>query len=203
MNKQMDAIEKAALKQYKLDVEAGLVQPTAEMTAALEAAEAAELAAKSAPPNTSGAASSTKPSISQPLSKATGSNSEPVTFNPVKKETAASTTPVKDETIGQPGAWETVEAPVPVASSSKSSSKRDLDGNIKNEDGSESHIVPGADDDDEGAADPEDLKGFKIVEKTYPVDGEDDGLDGAPAEGSGGSLFKKRKGGSKNTRRRM
>lgn len=180
------------------------MQPTAEMTAALEAAEAADAAAKAAPPQKSGKeSSSTNPPSSQPLSNGTGSNSEPVAFNPVKKE--AATTSVKDETIGQPGAWETVEAPEPIASSSTSSSKRDIDGNIKNEDGSESHIVPGADDDEEGAADPEDLKGFKIVEKTYPVDGDEDELDGAAAEGSGGSLFKKRKAGgkAKNTRRKL
>ena len=192
------------MKQYKLDVEAGLVQPTAEMTAALEAAEAAEAAAKSAPPQKSGAESSSiKPSLSQPSSKGTGSNSEPVASNPVKTETAS--TPVKDETVGQPGAWETVEAPAPLDSSSTSSSKRDLDGKIKNEDGSESHIAPGAHDDDEGAVDPDDLKGFKIVEKTYPVDGDDDELDGAATEGSGGSLFKKRKTGgkAKNTRRKL
>ena len=90
-----------------------------------------------------------------------------------------------------------------VWSSTTSRNKRGQDGNIKKEDESGNHIVPGADDDGEGAADPEDLRGFKIVEKTYPVDGDED--DGAAAEGSGGSLFKKRKGGAnkpKNIRRK-
>ncbi|KAG0048670.1 hypothetical protein BGZ83_006409 [Gryganskiella cystojenkinii] len=207
MNKQMDAIEKAALKQYKLDVEAGLVTPTADMTAALEALEASETAATSSAkkPDSSAAKSTSAATL-----RATGSNSEPLPSDRVKKEESQEPPkPVRDETVGQAGAWETVEAPAPLVSSSSSSSrntKKDQGGKIKSEDEGGNHIVPGADDDDDGVADSEDLRGFKIVEKTYPIDDDDDEGAATTTDGSGGSLFKKRKGGAskpKNIRRKL
>ncbi|KAK3812678.1 MAG: hypothetical protein J3R72DRAFT_462629 [Linnemannia gamsii] len=188
MDKQMDAIEKAAMKQYQLDVEAGLVQPsTVAQKGATAAADATttKTPAKDLEPTPTGtgllkvtASLASMPSKEKEDSEegkedTESPNSEPVATAPPVK--------AKDETIGQPGEWETVEAPV------------------------HRQKAVAEDEDEDVAGNPEDLKRFKIVEKTYPVDNDDDfaGEDGA---GGGSAVFKKRKGGvgkPRNIRRKL
>ncbi|KAG0304574.1 hypothetical protein BGZ98_005322 [Dissophora globulifera] len=210
MNKQMDAIEKAALKQYQLDVEAGLVQPSASSPAPTKVLSAhsersAPLSISAAPgvpasKPTTGAPSSSSDSTSgaavtvAAAADATGSNSEPVV---AKTPAAPIPITIRNESVGQPGEWQTVEVPAPRPTNRRDGGEANTK---KDEDGS--HYVPGADDDDE-EADPEDLRGFKIVEKTYPVEPELPGEDG---EDAGAAVFKKRKAGAskpRNIRRKL
>ncbi|KAF9101733.1 hypothetical protein BGX29_005297 [Mortierella sp. GBA35] len=196
MDKQMDAIEKAAMKQYQLDVEAGLVQPSAAMKAAQtkETEATATPPAKESEPTPTGllkvssskpTPAPTKPATTEESEEGkteTGSTPEPAAPLPVK---------IKDETVGQPGEWQTVE--VPVSSSNKSSQQN-------KKEGSDSAAV---DDDEDVAGNPEDLRQFRIVEKTYPVD---DDLVGEDDVNAGSAVFKKRKGGvgkQRNIRRKL
>ncbi|KAG0079476.1 hypothetical protein BGZ90_002511 [Linnemannia elongata] len=205
MDKQMDAIEKAAMRQYQLDVEAGLVQPTAAMKAAQSEAtsSAAKSSTKDSEPIPTGLLklSSTPTPAPAPETTTThtaiadvsgeggtdvGSGTEPVAaIAPVKAK--------KDETIGQPGEWETVD--VHNVSSSQQNKK-------DTKDGPSSVIV---DEDEDVAGNPEDLRRFKIVEKTYPLDDDDLAGEGEGA-GGGSAVFKKRKGGvgkPRNIRRKL
>ncbi|KAF9110392.1 hypothetical protein BGX27_006422 [Mortierella sp. AM989] len=163
MNKQMEAIEKAAMRQYQLDVEAGLVSPSGTSSASTKGTKTppAKVTPEQKPTPSASLLSS---SSAGTKGAATGSNTEPVVAPVAKAEVAIPSTPTnaKDETVGQPGEWQTVEVPAPrLAQEDKG----------KNADGKEggNHYVPGADDDD-GEADPEDLHGFRIMEKTYPVE---------------------------------
>ncbi|KAF8955789.1 WW domain binding protein 4, partial [Entomortierella lignicola] len=196
MNKQMEAIEKAAMKQYQLDVEAGLVQPSGSSPTPTKGAIAPSPVQKPPPPVLLASSSS------DTKKAATGSNSEPVAKPAAKAETKP-TIPVasRDETVGQPGEWQTVEAPAPRP---VSKSEQGENGQKKEKDEGGNHYIPGADD-DEDEADPEDLRGFKIVEKTYPVEADIPGGDGE-TESTGAAVFKKRKGGAskpRNIRRKL
>ncbi|KAF9124006.1 hypothetical protein BGW39_008531 [Mortierella sp. 14UC] len=197
MDKQMDAIEKAAMRQYQLDVEAGLVKPSAAMTGAQKevtvagAVKAPAIDSKPTPTGLLKVSSNPAPPTTEKedsdKDKEDGQSSlEPVVVTP----------PVKamDETIGQPGEWQTVEAPVSKASSSQQQARRDTVGAAVVED-----------DDEDAASNPMDLRRFKIVEKTYPVD-DDDAAAGEDGASGGSAVFKKRKGGAgkpRNIRRRM
>ncbi|KAG0261185.1 WW domain binding protein 4 [Mortierella polycephala] len=186
-NKQMEAIEKAALKQYQLDVEAGLVQPSTSFPAVASPATVAAESVSSKSESSPTILGSKKPTAS------TGSNSVPVA------EPKAPAAKPADKTIGQPGEWQTVES-----TGQKHGQDKKSDGKKDEE---RSHYVPGADEDD-GEADPEDLRGFKIVEKAYPIDDELVGNNDADGgEGSAGAaVFKKRKAGankSRNIRRKQ
>ncbi|KAF9933383.1 Mismatch repair endonuclease pms2 [Linnemannia zychae] len=200
LDKQMEAIEKAAMRQYELDVEAGLVQPSAAMKTGQKEkssstsvpppqAKSSELASTGLLKTSTTTTQSSEPTSNSRKEKeeekekaGTGANSEPVATEPVKK--------IRDETIGQPGEWQTVETPVRKTPSQQSTQNRD-NGLVINND----------DEDEEG--NPEDLKRFKIVEKTYPVDDDSAGEDNASA---GSAVFKKRKGGGgkpRNIRRKL
>ncbi|KAG0373157.1 Mismatch repair endonuclease pms2 [Mortierella sp. AD032] len=188
MDKQMDAIEKAAMKQYQLDVEAGLVQlSTVAQKGATAAADATttKTPAKDVEPTPTGTGllkvtaslasvpSKEKEDSEEGKEDTESPNSEPIATAPPVK--------AKDETIGQPGEWETVEAPVH----------------------QQKAVVE--DEDEDVAGNPEDLKRFKIVEKTYPVDNDDD-FAGEEGAGGGSAVFKKRKGGvgkPRNIRRKL
>ncbi|KAG0286996.1 Mismatch repair endonuclease pms2 [Linnemannia gamsii] len=196
MDKQMDAIEKAAMKQYQLDVEAGLVQPSAAMqTKQAEATSSTtKPSGKDSEPTSTGllkVSSTPAPeSESRVNDTTTDGSGKGKTETGADAEAVAATTPVKpkkDETIGQAGEWETVEAPAPKTSQQSKDNSSGGGANV--------------DDDEEVAGNPEDLRRFKIVEKTYPVD--DDDLAG---EGEGSAVFKKRKGGvgkPRNIRRKL
>ncbi|KAI7816875.1 hypothetical protein BC939DRAFT_467614 [Gamsiella multidivaricata] len=211
MNKQMEAIEKAAMRQYQLDVEAGLVQPNTSSPAfgsakgpttqdtKASSTSTAPVAAKAAPSGVEPSAN-TQPS-SKTTSKtgtgATGSNSEPLAAPKSLTETLQASNVARDENVGQPGEWQTVEVPAPRVTHIQA------DNELRNNEGG-NHYVPGADD-DEDAVDPEDLRGFKIVEKTYPVDPDLPSEDGN-GESSGAAVFKKRKAGAskpRNIRRKV
>ncbi|KAF9356675.1 hypothetical protein BGX26_004911 [Mortierella sp. AD094] len=201
-NKQMEAIEKAAMKQYQLDVEAGLVQPSGSSPTPTKgpAIPPTKVTPEQKPP------ASAPPSSNLLLGTkvtATGSNADPVAAPVAKAEAATPTTSKssRDETVGQPGEWQTVEVPVP-RSVPKAEQGDSGNKNDNNEGGN--HYVPGADD-DEDEADPEDLRGFKIVEKTYPVETDVHGDDGE-GESTGAAVFKKRKAGAskpRNIRRKL
>ncbi|KAF9964129.1 hypothetical protein BGZ70_006912 [Mortierella alpina] len=190
-DKQMEAIEKAAMKQYQLDVEAGLVQPSTSAPAFPSQIETS--APAPAPAAKKEDASEKEPSASKANAKeGTGSNSVPVAV-PVAKATSDKP---KDEAVGQPGEWETVEVPIRSHSSTTQGREQGKSGGLQKGEGG-SHYVAGAEDDD-GEVDPEDLRGFKIVEKTYPV--EDDLAAIGDEENAGAAVFKKRKGGASKPR---
>lgn len=184
------------MKQYQLDVEAGLVQPSAEMKAKQTEAtlSTTKPSAKDSEPTSTGLLKVSSTPAPESESTATDTTTEGSgdgkTETEANTESNAAATPVKakkDETIGQAGEWETVEAPAPKASQ-------------QNKDNSSNGGV-NMDDDEDVAGNPEDLRRFKIVEKTYPVD--DDDLAG---EGEGSAVFKKRKGGvgkPRNIRRKL
>ncbi|KAF9537565.1 hypothetical protein EC957_007961 [Mortierella hygrophila] len=199
MDKQMDAIEKAAMKQYQLDVEAGLVQPSAAMKAAQSEAtlSTAKSSTKNSEPTPTGLLKVSSTPTPAPAPETTTIETaaadelgEGKTDVGSGTEIVAASEPVKakkDETVGQPGEWETVEAP-PAPKTSSQQNNRDSNGVI-------------VDEDEDVAGNPEDLRRFKIVEKTYPLD--DDDLAG---EGGGSAVFKKRKGGvgkPRNIRRKL
>ncbi|KAF9903347.1 hypothetical protein EC991_003886 [Linnemannia zychae] len=192
----MDAIEKAAMKQYQLDVEAGLVQPSAAMIVAQKEAEAATMAKEPAvdsKPTSTGLLKVTSSPAPASTTEKENSNKDKEDGQP-SLEPAVVTPPVKpkDETVGQPGEWQTVEAPVSEALPSQRQ-------------GTTGGGVIVEDDDEEAAGNPEDLKRFKIVEKTYPVD-DDDGVMGEDGASGGPAVFKKRKGGAskaRNIRRKL
>ncbi|KAI8601342.1 hypothetical protein EDD21DRAFT_374720 [Dissophora ornata] len=203
VNKQMEAIEKAALKQYQLDVDAGLVKPSTSSPASTMGAAVQATNAAPPPAPVTKDPSGSKPALatpspssdssSGPSADATGSNSEPV----AAKAAIEASVSKRDEAVGQPGEWQTVEVPASRATQNQGQGEKDTG---KDEGGN--HYVPGADDED-GEADPEDLRGFKIVEKTYPVEAELPGEDG---EDSGAAVFKKRKAGAskpRNIRRKL
>lgn len=195
------------MRQYQLDVEAGLVQPSAAMKATQS--EATSSAAKSSTKDSESTStgllkvSSTPTPASAPETTTTvtaaadesgkgktdvGSGIEPVAA-------PAPVTAKKDETIGQPGEWETVEA-TPASKASSQPNKNDT------RDGCSGDIV---DEDEDVAGNPEDLRRFKIVEKTYPLDDDDLAGEGEGA-GGGSAVFKKRKGGvgkPRNIRRKL
>ncbi|KAF9144150.1 hypothetical protein BG015_000194 [Linnemannia schmuckeri] len=211
MDKQMDAIEKAAMRQYQLDVEAGLVQPSASMKAAQSEAisSTAKPSAKDSEPTSTGLLKVS--STSAPASESTLTETVTVEKSEGKTDAGSNTEPVvaptlvkvkKDETIGQPGEWETVEAPAPKASLSQGR-KDKKDGS--NGGSSTSTSAINRDDDEDVEGNPEDLRRFKVVEKTYP--GDNDDLVGEEDGAGGGSVvFKKRKGGvgkPRNIRRKL
>ncbi|KAI1321821.1 hypothetical protein EDD11_000097 [Mortierella claussenii] len=204
LNKQMEAIEKAAMKQYQLDVEAGLVKPSVgSLPFAAVGASAKEPATSSPAPRLlavtpSPAAepvSGTAPSTEK-TEEATTAAAEPKGTLETTETTIA--TAPKDETVGQPGEWQTVEVPLHRSRPSEDSNSRD---GVEKRADDGSHYVEGAD--DEGGADPEDLRGFKIVEKTYPVEAD---VGEENESGSGSAVFKKRKAGAtkpRNIRRKL
>ncbi|KAF9939966.1 WW domain binding protein 4 [Modicella reniformis] len=212
MNKQWEAIEKAALEQYQQDVKAGFVQPSsssqtptkesgtvtsASSTKAASVSSAGKAGA-GAGQTSSVAPSSLEAQVETLTSAASSSSSNSDTAEKDSSETTTKPTVTpRDETVGQPGEWQTVEVSIPKRQGGKE------------EDGS--HYIPGADDDEEReAADPEDLRSFKIEEKTYPVDsdplGEDGQHNGAEDSGGAAAVFKKRKAGAskpRNIRRKI
>ncbi|KAF8941826.1 hypothetical protein BGZ47_007144 [Haplosporangium gracile] len=217
MDKQMDAIEKAAMRQYQLDVEAGLVQPSASMKATQSGANSstAKPSAKDSKPTSTGLlkVSSTPAPAPVPTSESTATETVTVEESEERKTDAGlNTEPVvaptlvkvkKDETIGQPGEWETVEVPAPKASLSQESKKDKEDGSSGGSNTNTSGVT--VDNDEDVAGNPEDLRRFKIVEKTYPVDDDDLAGEGDGA-GGGSAVFKKRKGGvskPRNIRRKL
>ncbi|KAF9952954.1 WW domain binding protein 4 [Mortierella alpina] len=200
-DKQMEAIEKAAMKQYQLDVEAGLVQPSTSTPSFPSRVETSVPVPAPATKKQDAAEKEPSESSQADVKEGTGSNSVPVAV-PVAK--VAPNKP-KDETVGQPGEWQTVEVrTLPHSSTSQKREQGNSGGSQKGESSSSHHVV-GADDDD-GEVDPEDLQGFKIVEKTYPVE-DDLGAHGAgDEETAGAAVFKKRKGGAskpRNIRRKL
>ena len=194
------------MRQYQLDVEAGLVQPSTAMKAAQSepTSSTAKPSTKNSEPTPTGLLKVSSTPTPAPALETTTAGTATADESEERKtvvgsdiEPIAAPAPVKakkDETIGQPGEWETVEAP----SAPKSSSQQNKD----TKDGSSSVIV---DEDEDVAGNPEDLRRFKIVEKTYPLD--DDDLAGEGEGASGGSaVFKKRKGGvgkPRNIRRKL
>jgi hypothetical protein len=188
------------MKQYQLDVEAGLVTPSAALKASQTEASSSTTkpSAKDSEPTSTGllkVSSTPAPESESTVTDTTREGSEEGKADTgTNTESDAAATPVKakkDETIGQPGEWETVEAPTPKATSSSQQNKKDSS--------SRGGVVE--EDDEDVAGNPEDLRRFKIVEKTYPVD--DDDLAG---EGDGSAVFKKRKGGvgkPRNIRRKL
>ena len=195
------------MKQYQLDVDAGLVKPSTSSQASTKGTT--EQATSSAPPPAAATKdpSGSKPAVatpspssdspSGPKADATGSNSEPVAAKVAIAASVSKPASIRDEAVGQPGEWETVEVPASRTTQNQGQEERDTK---KDEGGN--HYVPGADDEDE-EVDPEDLRGFKIVEKTYPVEAELPGEDG---EDSGAAVFKKRKAGAskpRNIRRKL
>ncbi|KAF9287734.1 hypothetical protein BGZ68_001343 [Mortierella alpina] len=193
-DKQMEAIEKAAMKQYQLDVEAGLVKPPTSSPVQTPVPALAPAPA----PKTQDASDKVPSESKADENEGTGSNSVPVAV-PVAKATSDKP---KDETVGQPGEWQTVEVPTTSHSSTTQRREQGNSGGSQKGEGGSHHVV-GADDDD-GEIDPEDLRGFKIVEKTYPV--EDDVGANGDEESAGAVVFKKRKGGAnkpRNIRRKL
>ncbi|KAF9577550.1 WW domain binding protein 4, partial [Lunasporangiospora selenospora] len=217
LNKQMDDIEKAAMKQYQLDIEAGLVssslpQPSVIPSGSNSAAPATESESGlgSTPPSKP-VSSSSKDEPTAPAS-ATGSNNVPLASKKVKptpKETRPTTPKVKrDETIGQPGEWQTTES---TQSSEPREEKRKREEDVEEEPEGEEKVTPSRESvadnhEDEETVDPEDLRGFQVVEKTYPLEDEDLLQDKDGDASSGAAMFKKRKGGAakaRNIRKRL
>ncbi|KAF9927440.1 hypothetical protein BGZ67_007519 [Mortierella alpina] len=196
-DKQMEAIEKAAMKQYQLDVEAGLVQPSAStpaLSSKVETPVPAPAPAAKKQDDLDKESSESKVDDKE----GTGSNSVPIAA-PVAKATSDKP---KDEAVGQPGEWQTVEVPTRSHSSTTQGREQGNRSGLQKGEG-RGHYVVGADDDD-GEVDPEDLRGFKIVEKAYPEE-DDRGADG-DEENAGAAVFKKRKGGAskpRNIRRKL
>ncbi|KAG0256304.1 hypothetical protein DFQ27_005781 [Actinomortierella ambigua] len=220
LKKEMDAIEKAAQLQYQKDVEAGLIAPppggfppatSSSTTAAIGAATSTS--STSTPTSSSSAAAaasadkdkSTSSSTSSPTASTKTDGSKTSSTAPVTKDESPSRVEKRDETIGQPGQWQTIERRV--SGSSKRSRENDGDQEGKKDEQRRgprlSSSVQGADLDDE-EVDPEDLRGFKVVEKTWP--GEKPAFDEQQEEGgkgeeeTAGSMFKKRKGNVSKTR---
>ncbi|KAG0223722.1 hypothetical protein BGW42_005707 [Actinomortierella wolfii] len=200
LKKEMEAIEKAAQLQYQRDVEAGLIAPPpggfppATRTSASTAVPPASAAKESS--------TSSSTSTPTPTSPKTASTSD-------KKALASKDQPsspkqaveVRDETIGQPGQWQTVETPSNKRTRAKAEEQDDATA-TKNQ-GREgprlSSSIQGADlDDEEG--DPEDLREFKIVERTWPNEKPSMENEDEEEGGGGGSMFKKRKGNAGKTR---
>lgn len=185
------------MEQYEQDIKAGLAQPTSSFTAQKKdqgASTASSGSGKTEPGKPDAVASSKRAetSLAVGIVKESKPSSEQETHESEPKPTIA-----RDETVGQPGEWQTVEAPV--------RKKQEPDDKIPRKDESGSHYVPGAEDDD-GDADPEDLRSFKIEEKTYPVDSALHDEDGDNGDDSGVAVFKKRKAGvskSRNIRRKV
>ncbi|KAG0344010.1 hypothetical protein BG004_004817 [Podila humilis] len=194
------------MEQYQRDVEAGLVPGSA-----------------SHPPKLTGKPSSTvstspPSSFTQPPTPPAPSAAAPPSAADLKTETTqdsteleqAATLPAKpvpepvDETIGQPGQWQAVEVPASRLGSGKLNENKGGGVNNKNSNSSSSpsHHVAGADDDEDEEHDPEDLRGFKVVEKTYPTDNQSDQEgDSKNKDGENGApMFKKRKAGATKTR---
>lgn len=196
------------MRQYQLDVEAGLVQPSAAMKAAQSEAtsSAAKSSTKDSEPTPTGLLKVSSTPTPAPVPDKTTTETAVADESGVGKtdvgsgtEPVAAPAPVaakKDETIGQPGEWETVEAPPAPKASSLLQNKNDT------KDGASGVIV---DEDEDVAGNPEDLRRFKIVEKTYPLDDDDLAGEGEGA-GAGSAVFKKRKGGvgkPRNIRRKL
>ncbi|KAF9210173.1 WW domain binding protein 4 [Podila verticillata] len=197
MDKQMEAIERAAMEQYQRDVEAGLEAGSAPPPPKQSTSSSSSSAPSVPPPQTHAPSTATMDLTSQ---KEASDPSDTTKDTDPEPPTAPAPQPV-DETVGQPGEWQTVE--VRSTASGRSSGSGDS-GQKKQGDGT-SHYVAGAEDDDDNEHDPEDLRGFKVVEKTYPTEnqGESDNEgkvdDGAP-------MFKKRKAGAskpRNIRRKL
>ncbi|KAI9242306.1 MAG: hypothetical protein BYD32DRAFT_403846 [Podila humilis] len=197
MDKQMEAIERAAMEQYQRDVEAGLEAGSAPPPPKQSTSSSSSSAPSVPPPQTHAPSTAIMDLTSQ---KEASDPSDTTKDTDPEPPTAPAPQPV-DETVGQPGEWQTVE--VRSTASGRSSGSGDS-GQKKQGDGT-SHYVAGAEDDDDNEHDPEDLRGFKVVEKTYPTEnqGESDNEgkvdDGAP-------MFKKRKAGAskpRNIRRKL
>ncbi|KAF9365312.1 hypothetical protein BGX34_010525 [Mortierella sp. NVP85] len=198
MNKQMEAIEKAALEQYQQDIKAGLAQPSSSSPAQtkVQATPTASSGLGKAEPGQPGAVASPKRADTSSAAGTVVKKPKPSSEQEAL-ESGSKPTIIRDETVGQPGEWQTVEAPMPP--------KRGQDDKIPKKDESGSHYVPGAEDDD-GDADPEDLRSFKIEEKTYPVDSTLPDENGDNGDDSGVAVFKKRKAGAskpRNIRRKL
>lgn len=192
MNKQMEAIEKAAMEQYQKDIQAGLAQ-TSSSPASL--ASAGKVGAGKTGAGTSSPEASAKASKPNSASIAT-SGAAAKSSSEAEPSEAGSKSIARDETVGQPGEWETVEPPKP---------RQESERNPRKDEGGD-HYVPGAEDDG-GEADPEDLRSFKIEEKIYPVDSAQDEEDQDNGDGSSSvAVFKKRKAGAskpRNIRRKL
>ncbi|KAF9972002.1 hypothetical protein BGZ73_004928 [Actinomortierella ambigua] len=200
LKKEMDAIEKAAQLQYQKDVEAGLIAPSpggfppATSASATTAAPSADTAEPS---------SATKKKTALPASPSAPeeTDSSKRTKAAESKDHSAPPPPVeeRDETIGQAGQWQTVERRT--GSNKRARGKEGDQESDKKEHRSGPRLsssVQGADLDDE-EEDPEDLKGFRVVEKVWPgekaaFDEQEEAGAGEEEASSGGSMFKKRKG---------
>ncbi|KAF9334201.1 hypothetical protein BG006_002575 [Podila minutissima] len=198
MDKQMEAIERAAMEQYQRDVEAGLVAGSAPLPSKQSTSSSSSSASPAPPPPPQ-----TSPStVSNDLKAQNDSTDDSdTTKNTVPEPPAVPAPKPVDETVGQPGEWQTVEVrSVP----SSRPSGRPYESGQKKGDGS-SHYVAGADDDD-GEHDPEDLRGFKVVEKTYPTEHQGDSDNEGSKADDGAPMFKKRKAGAgkpRNIRRKV
>ncbi|KAF9918400.1 hypothetical protein BX616_008960 [Lobosporangium transversale] len=201
LNKQMDEIEKAAMKQYQLDVEAGLVKQPGQLAASLKKPDISP-AVSVVPSTSSKILAEASADIPSPATDKTSASAEKDTSEIAVGGSDSKLT--KDLSVGQPGEWQVVETPkrretTMASESSRNGSKSDKNQVQGNESGH--HYIAGADDDDEAQGDPEDLREFKIVEKTYPTDADllYEG-DGDTAAGDGSAVFKKRKGSSNKQR---
>ncbi|KAF9434000.1 hypothetical protein BGZ76_008716 [Entomortierella beljakovae] len=195
LNKEMEAIERAAMKGFQKDIEDGLAQPSA----SYKKSTPASIPSYSVPGIPASELSSSEPSSDTKPESAGKDSGE----SEGKAETTETTGKIeRSENVGQPGEWETVIAPVPRVVSRLERGKGRNESDDTNENGK--HYIVGADDEDD-AADPEDLREFKIVEKTYPVETEIPGKDGKADDGEP-VVFKKRKtdaGKSRNIRRKV
>ncbi|KAG0019827.1 WW domain binding protein 4 [Podila clonocystis] len=199
MDKQMEAIERAAMEQYQRDVEAGLVAGSAPPPPK-QSTLSSSLSTTSAPPQPQTTSSTVTMDLKAQIDPSDHSNTQKST----DPEPPVTPTPKPvDETVGQPGEWQTVE--VRSTPSNRLSSRSNEPGQTKEGDRSSSHYVAGADDDDDGEHDPEDLRGFKVVEKTYPTEHQGDSDEGSKMD-DGAPMFKKRKAGAgkpRNIRRKV
>ncbi|KAG0090292.1 hypothetical protein BGZ92_003257 [Podila epicladia] len=198
MDKQMEAIERAAMEQYQRDVEAGLVIGSAPPPPKQSKSSSSSSSSPAPPPP-----QMTPSTVSNDLKTQKDPSDDSDTTKNTDLEPPVAPVPKQvDETVGQPGEWQTVEvrsvpASRPSGRSNESSQKKEGDGS--------SHYVAGTDDDD-GEHDPEDLRGFKVVEKTYPTEHQGNSDNEGSKADDGAPMFKKRKAGAgkpRNIRRKV
>lgn len=193
------------MEQYQQDIKAGFVQSSSSSLAPTKG-QAVPTSTTPSPVSVgraregqAGAVASSPEAQAETLTTASGTvvkTSKP-SSEPEVPEACAKPIVTRDETVGQPGEWQVVETPTPKQQGERGSGKGE----------SGSHYVPGAEDDDGGEVDPEDLRSFKIEEKIYPVDSVlgEDGQDSGDG-GSSAVVFKKRKAGAskpRNIRRKL
>ncbi|KAF9414084.1 hypothetical protein BGZ94_000516 [Podila epigama] len=207
MDKEMEAIEKAAMEQYQRDVDAGLVAGTAS-TPSIKSTSVPPPPTLPSAASVPAAAEMTKEKAQEKAQEKERSSESNSTELHKDEDPAIPTTNIppeptpKDETIGQPGAWQTVEVKPQTKHRSNNTNKA-KDGEST---GGSQALAGAVDDEDDGEHDPEDLRGFKVVEKTFPTDLQSNSDDEPSAGTDGSPMFKKRKTGvgkPRNIRRKV